>query len=66
MLSNAVPNVIDSLSPIMSKLLKVGYAIPHKYFQWRFFGKHYRHSWELNMIRALRQRVFYNGHKVVR
>ncbi len=66
MLSNAVPNVIDSLSPIMSKALKVGYAIPHKYFQWRFFGKHYRYSWELNMIRKLRQRLFYNGHKVLR
>lgn len=66
MLSNALPNVIDSLNPVMSKVLKVAYAIPHKYFQWRFFGKHYRHSWELNAIRALRQRIFYNGHKVLR
>jgi len=36
MLSNAVPNVIDSLS--CSKLLKIIYALPHKYFQWRWFG----------------------------
>ena len=61
MLSNALPNVIDSLdSSIISKLLKLAYALPHKYFQWRFFGKHYKHSLELNIIRSLRQKVFYN------
>lgn len=67
MLSNAVPNVIDSLeNPIISKLLKISYVLPHKYYQWRFFGKHYRRSWELNAIRYLRQRIFYNGLKAWR
>ena len=64
MLSNAVPNVLDSLS--YGKLLKAGYSIPHKYFQWRWFGKHYKKSWELGMIRKMRQKVFYNGHKALR
>lgn len=64
MLSNAVPNVIDSLeSSVMSRLLQIAYALPHKYYQWRWFGKHYKKSWELNMVRSLRQRIFYNGHK---
>ena len=64
MLSNAVPNVLDSLS--YGKLLKAGYSMPHKYFQWRWFGKHYKKSWELGMIRKMRQKVFYNGHKALR
>lgn len=67
MLSNAIPNVIDSLeSPVLSRLMKIAYAVPHKYFQWRFFGKHYEFNRDLNIIRGLRQRVFYNGHKVLR
>jgi len=67
MLSNAVPNVIDSLeSPVMSRLLQLAYTIPHKYFQWRWFGKHYRHTWELNIIRRLRQRIFYSGRNALR
>lgn len=66
-LSNALPNVIDSLeNPAVSKLLQIGYALPHKYYQWRFFGKHYRHSWELGLVRNLRNKLFYNEHKVWR
>jgi len=64
MLSNAVPNVLDSLK--YKTLLKLAYTLPHKYFQWRWFGKHYKKSWELGMIRKLRQMVFYNGHKALR
>lgn len=67
MLSNAVPNVIDSLeSPVISKLLQLAYTIPHKYFQWRWFGKHYKHTWELNIVRNSRRRLFYDSHKTVR
>lgn len=66
MLSNAVPNVIDSLdSRMITELLQLAYQLPHKYFQWRFFSKHYKKSWELGLIRALRQRIFYNGHKAI-
>lgn len=63
MLSNAVPNVIGSLdNPIFSKLLQGAYYLPHKYFQWRWFGKHYKYNGELSTIHALRERLFYKGH----
>lgn len=64
MLSNAVPNVIDSLSSrIVSKVLQGLYALPHKYYQWRFFGRHYKWTGELNLVRMVRQKLFYNGRK---
>lgn len=67
MLSNALPNVIDSLAnPVTSKLLRLAYILPQKYFQWRFFGKHYKHAWELDIVRELRHRMFYDGKKVIR
>jgi anaerobic magnesium-protoporphyrin IX monomethyl ester cyclase len=67
MLSNAIPNLIDSLeSPIMSKVAQMVYAMPHKYFQWRFFDKHYKESLDLNIIRNIRKRIFYSGHRLIR
>lgn len=67
MLSNALPNVIDSLENLtVSRLLQIGYILPHKYYQWRYFGKHYKHSWELGMVKSLRNKIFYNGYKVWR
>lgn len=67
MLSNAVTNVIDSLdNPILAKILRASYAIPHSYYKWRFFNKHYKHTWELNLVRQLRQRLFYNGIRALR
>jgi len=60
MLSNAVPNVLDSLNG-RGKLLKLAYAVPHKYWQWRFFGRHYKWSGELQLVRDLRRRVFYSN-----
>jgi len=58
MLSNAVPNVLDSLNGT-GKLLKLAYAIPHKYFQYRFFHKKYTHMPEMRLVRWLRRKVFY-------
>lgn len=67
MLSNALPNVIDSLdNKAFAELMRIGYFLPHKYYQWRFFGKHYRYTGELNVVRALREKIFYSGHKVIR
>jgi radical SAM superfamily enzyme YgiQ (UPF0313 family) len=67
MLSNAATNVIDSLeNKVISKLLQVGYYLPHKYYQWRFFGKHYRNVPELGLVRSLREKVFYSGHNLIR
>jgi len=60
MLSNAVPNVLDSLDR-KGKLLKLAYAIPHKYFQYRFFHKKYTHMPEMRLVRWLRRKVFYDG-----
>lgn len=66
-LSNALPNIIDSLeNPIESKLLQLAYVLPHKCYQWRFFDKHYKHTWELNVLRKIRERIFYSGDKTYR
>lgn len=60
MLSNAMPNVIGSLdNPIYRAVLQGAYALPHKLYQWRFFGKHYKWTGELNLVRNLRKRMFY-------
>jgi radical SAM superfamily enzyme YgiQ (UPF0313 family) len=67
MLSNAAPNVIDSLTNKSLKyFMKVAYPIPHKYFQWRFFNAHYKYTGELKVIHELRKRVFYSGHNIIR
>jgi len=67
MLSNAVPNVIDSLTNKGLKyFMKVAYPIPHKYFQWRFFNAHYKYTGELSTIHWLRKKVFYSGHNIIR
>lgn len=67
MLSNAVPNVIDSLeNNALSILLQLAYDLPHRYYQWRFFGKHYRHGWELGLVRSLRKRLFYDSNRLLR
>jgi radical SAM superfamily enzyme YgiQ (UPF0313 family) len=67
MLSNAVPNVIDSLQNKPIKyFMKVAYPIPHKYFQWRFFNAHYKYTGELSLIHWLRKKVFYSGHNIIR
>lgn len=67
MLSNAVPNVIDSLeNKFFSELLRLGYYFPHKYYQWRFFNKHYRNAYELPLVRWARREVFYKGRKVIK
>ncbi len=67
MLSNAVPNVIDSLeNKMFAELLRIGYFLPHKYYQWRFFGKHYRNVYELPLVRWLRREIFYKGRKVIK
>lgn len=63
-LSNAIPNVIDSLKH--KTLLKLIYAPLHKYYQYRFFNKHYKHTGELNIIRSLRREIFYNGRRVLK
>lgn len=67
MLSNAMPNVLDSLENVTeAKLLKMVYAIPHKYFEWSFFNGHYKFHPELPLIREARKRIFYNNHKVLK
>lgn len=67
MLSNAVPNVIDSLQNKSIKyFMKVAYPIPHKYFQWRFFNAHYKYTGELSMVHWLRKKLFYSGHNIIR
>ncbi len=67
MLSNAVPNVIDSLeNKVVAELIRIGFFLPHKYYQWRFFGKHYRNAYELPLVRWLRREIFYKGRKVIK
>jgi radical SAM superfamily enzyme YgiQ (UPF0313 family) len=67
MLSNALPNVIDSLQNKSIKyFMKVAYPIPHKYFQWRFFNAHYKYTGELGLVQYLRKKVFYSGHNIIR
>lgn len=67
MLSNAVPNAIDSLeNRVFAELLRIGYFLPHKYYQWRFFGKHYKHTLELGLVRILRREIFYKGRRTIR
>ena len=58
MLSNAVPNVLDSLNG-KGKLLKLAYALPHKWWSWRFYSKHYWSAPELKLVRYLRRKLFY-------
>ncbi len=62
MLSNAATNAIGSLEDgSLKRMMQIAYSLPHKYYQWRFFGKHYHYTGELNIVRALRQRIFYNN-----
>ncbi len=67
MLSNAVPNVIDSLeNKVLAELVRIGYFLPHKYYQWRFFNKHYRNAYELPLVRWARREIFYKGRRVIK
>jgi hypothetical protein len=65
MLSNALPNVLDSLERD-GWWMKAAYKIPHKYFQWRFRSKLYRIAPELLFLRWLRSKLFYHGHLILR
>lgn len=65
MLSNAVPNVIDSLeNKVIANILRAGYYPFHKYYQWSFFNAHYRNHPELPLVHELRKALFYNNKKV--
>jgi anaerobic magnesium-protoporphyrin IX monomethyl ester cyclase len=65
MLSNALPNVLDSLERD-GWWMKSLYKLPHKYFQWRFKNKLYRNAPELLFLRWLRSKMFYQGHMILR
>jgi radical SAM superfamily enzyme YgiQ (UPF0313 family) len=65
MLSNALPNVLDSLERD-GWWMKAAFKVPHKYFQWRFRNKHYRNVPELLFLRWLRSKMFYQGHLILR
>lgn len=59
-LTLGVPTMIDSYDgSVVGKLLKAGYYLPHKYFEYRFGHKYYTTMPELKIAKWVRKKVAY-------
>jgi radical SAM superfamily enzyme YgiQ (UPF0313 family) len=62
-LANSLDNVLDSISNKgLRRIVKLFYSSFGAYFRFRLRNKLYGFSWDLKVIRWLRERIFYRGY----